>query len=116
MWEVLIDRWGAFARALIDRVAFAIESFAVALLVLGLVGLAAVRFDLTSAAYVWGFFWMRVAEAEDAARLPVLTLLALVVVVATALVGWVRWTRASRLFETFPASRRARLKMLERLG
>ena len=86
------------------------------MLVVGFVGLAAVRFDLTGAAYVWGFFWMRVAESDDTVRRPVLVLLALVVVVATALVAWVRWRKASRAFEAFPPNRRAYDKMMERLG
>ncbi|HYG28285.1 MAG TPA: hypothetical protein VD906_15450, partial [Caulobacteraceae bacterium] len=96
MWDVLIERWGAFARALLDRLAYLVESLGVALLVIAFVALAALRFDLSGAAYVWGFFWMRVAETDDAVRLPVLGLLTVVVVAATGFVGWVRWTRASR--------------------
>ena len=110
-----LDRAGAFARAFADRVAFVVESLALAVLLIVFVGLAATRFDLTGAAYVWGLFWMRFAEAEAVVRAPVLGLLALAVSVVTAFVGWVRWTKASRAFEAFPPSRRAHLKMLERL-
>ena len=114
MW-VSLEREAAIARALVDRLAFGVESLAVALLVIVFLGLAATRFDLTGAAYVWGLFWMRFAEAEAVVRAPVLGLLALAVSVVTAFVGWVRWTKASRAFEAFPPSRRAHLKMLERL-
>lgn len=111
-----IDRTGAMARALLDRIAFLVESFAVGLVLVVFLGLAAVRFDLSGAAYVWGLFWMRVAESDEAARAPVLGLLGCLMVVTTAIVACVRWSKASRAFDAFPLSRKAQARMLERLG
>ena len=109
------DHARAFAHALVDRVAFGIECCAVALVVIGLVGFAATRFDLTGAAYVWGFFWMRVAEADAVVRNPALALLALVLAAVALLVAFVRWPKARRAFDAFPPSRRDQLKLMERL-
>jgi len=111
-----LERTGAVARALVDRLAFAVESLAVAIIVVGFAGFAATRFDLGGAAYVWGFFWMRVAEADPAVRAPILALLALFLATVTVLVAAVRWRKASRAFDAFPASRRHHLKIMERLG
>jgi predicted transporter len=113
---IVIDVIGAWARAAVDRLAFVVESLGVSCVVIVTVVLAATRFDLYGAAYVWGFFWVRVAKAEDPARLPVLGMLAGVWIVLTALVGCVRWRKASRAFDDFPPSLQLRRRMLERLG
>lgn len=109
------ERASALAQALVDRIAFAVESLAVAVMVIGFAGVAATRFDVTGGAYVWGSFWLRVAEADAAIRNPMLALLALVLLAVTVLVAFVRWPKARRAFDGFPPSRRDLLRLQERL-
>ena len=107
---------GAFARAAFDRAAFVVESFAVALVLMVFLCFAAARFDPLAAAYVWGLFWLRIADSQALLRAPVLTLLGIVTIVVTAIVAWVRWAKASRAFDPFPTRPQVRVQMLERLG
>lgn len=109
------DRAGSFARALVDRLAFLVESFAVAILVVAFLGLATARFDILGAAYVWGRFWMRIARVDDAARMPALAVLATALTVVTCLCAFVRWRKARNAFEPFPGPRRHRTVIMERL-
>ena len=107
---------GAAAQAVVDRTAFLVESFAVALAVMVFLTFAAARFDPLAAAYVWGHFWLRIADSEAVLRTPVLFLFGIVTIVVTAIVAWVRWPKARRAFDPFPSRRRVRARMLERLG
>lgn len=107
---------GAAARAAFDRAAFLVESFAVALVVMAFVAIAAARFDPLAAAYVWGLFWLRIADSEAVLRAPVLALLGIVTIVLTVIVAWVRWPKARRAFDPFPPRPHVRVQMLERLG
>lgn len=110
------DWAGAVARAAFDRAAFVVESFAVAVVVMAFLGFAAARFDPLATAYVWGLFWLRIADSEAVLRAPVLALLGLVTVVLTTIVAWVRWPKARRTFDAFPTRPRVSVQMLERLG
>lgn len=110
------DRAGAIAQALVDRIAFAAESCALATVIMALAGFAATRFDLAASAHVWGLFWMRIAEVDATARAPVLALLGLVLAALTLLVAFVRWPKARRAFDAFPPSRRDLIRLQERLG
>ena len=105
----------AAARALVDRAAFVVESFAVGLVVLGFLGLAGLRFDVLGAAYVWGHFWTRFAAVDEAARLPIAVALLFAVAAATGFCAFVRWRKASRAFDGFPIRARDHIAMLERL-
>jgi len=113
--DTTYDRVCTGARALVDRIAFVVESFAVGVVVLGFLGLAALRFDVLGAAYVWGRFWTRFAAVDEAARVPVTLALLIALGAATGLCAFVRWDKARRAFDGFPVSTRDHAAMLERL-
>ena len=92
----------ALAHAVVDRLAFAAESAAVALAVVLLLCVSAARFDFLAAALVWGNFLRRLAEVDDAARIPVLIVVGSVLLGVTIAVAFVRLPRARVGFAAFP--------------
>lgn len=94
-----LERARALLRALFDRLAFVVESGAVALAIAGFLTFAACQFDWQTVTHEWGNFWTHYADATPDARAGVNVFMAVAMFVLTVLAAAVRYPKASRAFD-----------------
>jgi len=85
-----------------DRLAFVVESFAIASAVFWLLTWAACSFDWQTVTHEWGSFWTHYAKATAEARAPVEHFIGWTLAIMTALTAAIRFPKARLCWAPWP--------------
>lgn len=94
-----LERARAFVKALVDRVAFAVESLCVALAALLLLVFGVCRFHYPTLAHELGNFWSHYAKASPVAREPVDHFMVGALILLSLVIAAIRYPKAKRAFD-----------------